>query len=811
MTNINSSISKSLVRERFSDIVYRRAQSYYQYGRVVDLEYDEDEQEWIADVIGNSDDYEVTVKEFVTRIRCSCTCPAMDKYGECKHVAAVMLQICDRLENPTAGLNDSIQDPKENPMVTHLIDRFTEQSQPAIGKTPDTQPVLLNVEFILKTQLISTRYTTDHGVTIEMKTGDKRLYVVKNIKDFLEAIKIGNFYEFTKNFTFNPDLHMFCKSDREIIDLLIEISQNEEVYHNQLSSYYPNRSTSGSRTLFIPPYAADPLLKQLKNSSIQYEHKGIIYKTLDVIDDLPPLLFSLDKNEDAPGFFNLKLSQLKSMTGFYTYEKLFHQGVFYNLSPEQMALFKEFFAFSLENESVLEISEKQIEPFLAHVAPGLKKIGKLDIAASVSDHIVSLPLKIKMLIDGTGDHLDVKLDYQYGDLMINPLAQEKRDDDEKDRILIRDAAKEQSFMGIIERSELVHNAGKLSLDGEEAIFNFLYHVVPDVQKKAEIYLTDSVKAILLDEDKEPVASVDLESRGNWLEVKFDMAGIAAEDIQSVLKAAVEKKRYHRLPDGTFVPLETEAFQTFNQLFSELNVKSSELNDGTLQLPVYRGLQVDDIVSGGDHVVSKFGKSFRKLLSHLKHPEDHDLELPAALRTTLRDYQTTGFQWLHSLADYHLGGILADDMGLGKTVQAITYILSRKEEGATEPILVVAPASLVYNWKNEFEKFSPDLVCGLAVGSPGDRKKLLEEKITADVLITSYPLLRQDANFYQNQLFDTLILDEAQAIKNHTTKTFAAVQTIKASRRFALSGTPIENSLDELWSIFQTIMPGFFPK
>jgi SNF2 family DNA or RNA helicase len=164
-----------------------------------------------------------------------------------------------------------------------------------------------------------------------------------------------------------------------------------------------------------------------------------------------------------------------------------------------------------------------------------------------------------------------------------------------------------------------------------------------------------------------------------------------------------------------------------------------------------------------------------------------------------------------LSHYQFGGILADDMGLGKTVQTITYLLSEKEEGKlTSPSLIVAPASLLYNWQIEIEKFAPSLKVAVVIGSKLEREEIVEAHKDVDVLVTSYATLRQDFGIYNEQTFHSLILDEAQMIKNAATKTFQTIETLKADHYFALSGTPIENKLEELWSLFRILMPGFFP-
>src|SRR5699024_8025875 len=200
--------------------------------------------------------------------------------------------------------------------------------------------------------------------------------------------------------------------------------------------------------------------------------------------------------------------------------------------------------------------------------------------------------------------------------------------------------------------------------------------------------------------------------------------------------------------------------------------------------------------------------FTNLLTTLQKPEKVDYQVPSTLNADLRDYQEVGFQWFKTLARYQLGGILADEMGLGKTIQAISFILSEKEIDQTKPSIIIAPASLIYNWKKEFEKFAPTLDIEVVAGTKIERAEKINTNKRPDVWITSYPLIRQDSDLYQKVNFDVLILDEAQAIKNHLTQTAKATRKIMAKQRFALSGTPIENNLVDLWSIFQTISPGF---
>src|SRR5699024_9317919 len=183
------------------------------------------------------------------------------------------------------------------------------------------------------------------------------------------------------------------------------------------------------------------------------------------------------------------------------------------------------------------------------------------------------------------------------------------------------------------------------------------------------------------------------------------------------------------------------------------------------------------------------------------------EVPEKLQATLRAYQEVGYQWFKSLSEYRLGGILADDMGLGKTLQTIAYLMS---DVSDDPHLVVVPSSVVYNWENECEKFAPHLDVAVISGGREERQLLMEENEHAHIWVMSYGTARQDIDVLKLKQFHTFILDEAQFIKNHETKTAKAMREIQARNCFALSGTPIENSIDELWSIFQVVLPGLMP-
>ncbi|MED3564027.1 DEAD/DEAH box helicase, partial [Bacillus xiapuensis] len=342
---------------------------------------------------------------------------------------------------------------------------------------------------------------------------------------------------------------------------------------------------------------------------------------------------------------------------------------------------------------------------------------------------------------------------------------------------------------------------------EELEYHFLYHVVPNFKKLVQVYATTAVKSRLFKYTPQPRFRVDRRERTDWLSFRFELKGIPESEIRNLLTSLEEKRKYYRLRDGSFLSLESPEFIEMNRFLQGIGVKPKEIHT-EFELPLTQGLAV---IQSFENSV-KIGSSLKQLLADLRNPAGIQFKIPAKLTGILRDYQKHGYQWLKTLAHYGLGGILADDMGLGKTLQSIAYIQSVLPEihKTKQTVLIVSPSSLTYNWWNELKKFTPDIRAEIVDGSKAQRMNLLKNLDKVDVVITSYPLLMRDRISYGRITFHTLFLDEAQAFKNPVTQTAKAVKKLQAGHRFALTGTPIENSLDELWSIFHVVFPELFP-
>lgn len=268
--------------------------------------------------------------------------------------------------------------------------------------------------------------------------------------------------------------------------------------------------------------------------------------------------------------------------------------------------------------------------------------------------------------------------------------------------------------------------------------------------------------------------------------------------------------YLPLEDGRILPIPAERIQYIVKTLIELHTNHPLTGDGRLRLSTWQAAQLADLEASMQAAQMRwFGNAqVRELGRQLQDfTQIEVIPVPETLETELRPYQAQGLSWLQFLRSHKLNGVLADDMGLGKTVQALAHILCEKESGRMDcPVLVIAPTSLMTNWLNEAQKFAPTLKVLILQGY--DRKNNFDRIQDHDVILTTYPLLARDKDILLKHKYHLLILDEAQIVKNPNTMAHRIVQQLQANHRLCLTGTPMENHLGELWSLFHFLMPGF---
>lgn len=336
---------------------------------------------------------------------------------------------------------------------------------------------------------------------------------------------------------------------------------------------------------------------------------------------------------------------------------------------------------------------------------------------------------------------------------------------------------------------------ELAIAEESDIFEFLKRGVRELASYAEIFMSESMNKYRL----RPVGKVRVGVRlhSDILSVAPIADDLSGEEMQKILDAYKNKQRYVLLGGG-FVDLDDRSLEVISEVLEEADVTT----DGKYTLPsYYASLIGEEFKENG--IECDMSDGFEKLIRDLSQSNDDVSTLPPSLGGILREYQKVGYNWLRKLSDNNFGGILADDMGLGKTLQIIA-LLSREKCSA----IIICPTTLLLNWKEEVRKFAPELKTLIVMGSQAERKALIEKRADYDVVITSYDLIRRDVELYSDVTFDYAVADEAQNIKNPETKNAQAVKSLKAHHKFALTGTPVENHLGELWSIFDFVMPGF---
>ena len=364
-------------------------------------------------------------------------------------------------------------------------------------------------------------------------------------------------------------------------------------------------------------------------------------------------------------------------------------------------------------------------------------------------------------------------------------------------------------------------AGVYVSKSEKKIVEFMTDVIPRNQHRVTFncpqnlldqFIYDQTKFILKLSHTARIDTYEIELivDGALKGVRLDQLWECMSAKRSFIELDSPKAKGKKSSEGNKMPkilvLDLDRLNGVIQLFDEMNIEVME--DHRLQRPLWSLANIDALQFEGLPV--EFSMT-DKLIEIRKQMLGEKLltfsEVPSDVKAILRGYQSEGVRWLERLRMMFLNGILADDMGLGKTLQAIVALTQHMKK-KTGHALIVCPTSLLYNWKEEFAKFNPTFKVTVVDGIPSNRKKLIEQMGNYNVMITSYTLLQKDIECYKTTHFTYVILDEAQHIKNRGTRNAKSVKMVHAEHRLILSGTPIENSLDELWSLFDFLMPGF---
>ena len=713
----------------------------------------------------------------------SCTCSIFQQnHRYCKHIAAIE----EYLKNQDKGSLET-KDKETKGAERGLYNENIAFLDAVNGETQlnfSTDQYSIEVQIEDNSQLYDY-FSMDYFLYFDLKLKSKNLgrsYVIKDIPYFLRALK--NYSQYSLGSLHYIDLFFdnFDEASQEFLSFLLKIDgKSDEALTKSL--YIKNGRYLNIPFLFLEE--AMDLVSALEVYQLKIIGRTVNYFTFIPLDnDSEIFKFKVESQQD---YIELSLFS-EDYHNFYDYSLLYDNNVFYKLSQEQrrllLVLDKQ---FAQKSKIKFSYSEKDK---LAQALQQLSTLGKIE----APEHFVVKPFDAKFTFDLLDEKmLSLAMKFDYGTFSIDSFH------DLETLEFSRDLRKEQKIFALMERLQFAKAFNSTLEITEHLSENFFLKILPSFQKLGQIELSPTLRNMRMDE----VPEIHIDSQGGLLDISFDIPHVEDGEFANVIAKLQENAEFYISESGKFYH--------FNEKFDRLKAALHELDDqfviqgSSLHVNINRSFQISKIfekISG-----ASFSEKFKSLYQHLTHPEEFPYEKPEHIKASLRSYQETGVRWMSMLSHYNLGGILADDMGLGKTVQAITFILSNLKKD--ESVLITAPASLTYNWASEFEKFTDEIDFVVIDGNKADRTKEIQEN--HQIYITSYGSFLKDFEDYQDKKLNYLLLDEAQVVKNYSSKTNKSLSALNVEHTFALSGTPLENRIEEIWAIFQVVMPGFLPK
>lgn len=773
---------------------YGKAKELVRYGMVeIQSAWRDKEGELIIDAVAEGSDY----NGYEVQIQCDdnddieeyyCECPAYASYkGMCKHCAAAALLFLEEHEETVQG-KDRFRLGLQRTMTDWALIDVMEML--AWEKRVNEQKADGFIELIPEIQEEGGGYYYPRVRYLSFRIGNEKKYVLKNLSDFVEAVAEEKQVSYGKQLSFVHCKSAFTQRAWEYVQYIMGAAAYYDARYERL----------GKRIELTEELFAGILIISL-GMEIDYEYKGKRKKTLQVLDKNPPIKCKLKEAEDA---FQLSVPSLERIEGGpYLFIRIKNK-VYYCKDGFEKAADVISRLSSEDKEQNLTISRKDMPAFCSTVMEVLEQERAVDKKGINLEKYQPEEAKFCFYMDEEAGRVILKSEVAYGEEVYNLL------DTPFISYQCRDLVKERVVTGTAKAyfKQEEYGGGILYFESkdEDAMYQLLNTGIRQLEAWGEVFATDKIKMRNIIRNSKTRVNVSLHS--GLLELSVDSDTFSREELLGILDAYRKKKKYYRLKSGDFLNMEEDAARTAAELLDGLALPKGKLLEETIELPKYRALYIDQILQQKkDQIQFKRNSDYKEMIRNMKNVEDSDFAVPESLESILRSYQKTGYRWLRTLEKLGFGGILADDMGLGKTLQTIACLLAIRQEREAFKGLIICPASLVYNWKKELETFAPELQVKLMVGGAEQREALLTDQQCGDVWITSYDMVKRDIALYRDITFDVEVIDEAQNIKNHGTQAARAVKRIQAPVKFALTGTPIENRLSELWSIFDYLMPG----
>lgn len=779
-------ISRTGIRNLASnDTIYARGLQYYKENRIINATYSNANKQYRLTVKGNYN-YSVTIDEQEDgSFDYSCNCPSRLKdQGACKHVVASLLFV---LKYQERTLLTESKNPEERKVMT-LLDYFIAQEDSQLVGETFSLDVVVSIPAILKGE--------NGRALVSLHGGSSRKYKIQTIKKFLSDIYHHESFAIGKEFKYVNGESTFDTVSMKILDYLLGIYEIQEV----IDSTHFSKIFSKSQ-LMITKNMLIKLLGIVGNRGLVLELYGKIYTDVVFIKGNPKISYQLSVDEDSITVDYQGKEAILPITE--TGELLYFDGAIYQPDAKFIRNFKPFYNSLGKDKDPLVFRGDSKTSFLEHVLPRISETMELDIPEELKSRYISCDMEAKLYFDKYKTGIKAELKYKYGDYEFNSFGNAAAGS----YIIVRQREKEDAIITELLQEGFVPYKNFYLLKDEDKIYEFLSGRVMALESKAQLFYSEDFRRLGIRAPGGFRAGVRMNSEFNMLELDLNFDEVPKDELRDLLHSYQVKKKYYRLKNGSFINLEDKTISEVSHILNSLNVSDKNLHEDALLLEKQHAVYLNKVFSDRDFEFER-DRNFLALTDKILNPAKTEYLLPEGIMAELRPYQLTGYKWLRTLADNELGGILADDMGLGKTLQSIVYIASCISGNKKAHGLIVCPTSLIFNWQDEIENFAPHIKALVITGNPTERQEAIASYEQYDVLITSYPLIRRDIIFYEKIDFHTVFIDEAQFIKNDSSLNAKSVKRIRAEHRFALTGTPIENSLSELWSIFDFIMPEY---
>ncbi|MCR5087915.1 MAG: DEAD/DEAH box helicase [Oscillospiraceae bacterium] len=644
---------------------------------------------------------------------------------------------------------------------------------------------------------------SDEGLSLRFRVGTAdKLYVLKSPELLVDAVGEGKEFVLGTKSSLNFAADRFAEKDRPWYELIQQAVMEKRRHESQ--SYGYEKKLQG-----IELYGTrmDGFFELAEGSELEYKKADGKKKLLTVTAEPPEIVLQLRKNVSEDGTFHgMTLEgKLPELISGVRYRYCLEEERLCRVDEERGRILEQLSGGAEDGFLQISIGRNFLTDFYRNIIPQLSKLARIE-EPDYEEIVSYMPPEagFRFSLDAVDGTPLCRAEAVYGDesyLLTDWLK------DRQENLGYRDQIQETAVLLRVEEyfpEPLEH--GEMSADpSEDSVYRVLTEGLDVLYGLGEVLSTSRFDSLRVRKGIRIQLGVSVDS--DIMDLRIQSDDVTLAELAEILKSYRLKKKYHRLKNGDFLRLD-QGIGELAALTDTLRLSEKDLLSGEISVPAYRALYLESMLEKTEEIYAQRDRRFRSLIKNFNTVKDSDFEVPEELGGVLRGYQVYGYKWLRTLAACGFGGILADEMGLGKTLQVIAVLLAEKLEGSIGTSLVVCPASLVYNWAEEFHRFAPELTVCPVEGSQTERKEIIEHCARWDVIISSYDHLKRDVPYYEGKRFLYEVLDEAQFIKNQATASAKAVKVIGAGHRIALTGTPIENRLSELWSIFDYLMPGF---